>query len=400
MSNDPTLGFQTHCTHSGDEWNKTGHVSSPICQSTTFDFPDTTEGARRAADISADEFYGRWGSRNERELEALMASLEGAEASVCTSSGLATISMVLHAYLKPGDHCVAVHHCYSETKILFQELAEQLSIELTLVNSENMNQFEQAIRSDTTLVFVETPANPTLTLVDIQQVANTIKEKGNALFVVDSTFATPYNQNPLDHGADIVVHSATKYIGGHSDVVAGVCAGDKPTIDKVRKAFSFHGPKLDPFGAWLLCRGIRTLGLRMKQHNENALHIATFLEQHPKVQRVYYPFLDSHPQHTIAKHQMAGGGGMVCFEVEGGMDAGLTLISNVQLSKMAVSLGGVSSTITHPASMTHNLLPKEEREQAGITDGMLRLSVGIEETQDLIHDLEQALSQIHIPARS
>ncbi|KIN49522.1 MULTISPECIES: trans-sulfuration enzyme family protein [Bacillus] len=389
-------GFQTSCIHSGEEWNKSGHLSPPICQSTAFEFPNTEEGARRAADIHADEFYGRWGSRNEREFEAIIAALEGAEDAVSTSSGLAAISMVFHALLQPGDHCVAVHNCYSESKILIEELCKQHSVELTMISSEDIENYRNAINPNTKLVYAETPANPTITLVDIQEVSRITKEQSDAIFVVDSTFATPYNQQPLKLGADIVLHSATKYIGGHSDVVAGVCAGNKDLMSKVRKVFSFHGPKLDPFAAWLLCRGVRTLGLRVQKHNENALKIATFLENHPMVNKVYYPFLKSHKQHDIAARQMTGGGGMVCFEVKGGMNAGLSLISNVKLNKMAVSLGGYSSTITHPASMTHNLLPREEREKGGITDGMLRLSVGIEEVEDIQADLENALNQANL----
>lgn len=304
--------------------------------------------------------------------------------------------MVAHAFLEPGDHCVAVHNCYSETKILLEELARQHSVEITFINSDDIANFIDAIKPNTKLVYTETPANPTLTLVDIEKVTEITKEKSNAIFVVDFTFATPYNQQPLKLGADIVLHSATKYIGGHSDVVAGVCAGKKNLMDKVRKVFSFHGPKLDPFGAWLLCRGVRTLGLRMQRHNENALKIASFLEKHPMVSRVYYPFLKSHKQYELASYQMSGGGGMICFEVKGGMKAALALISNVKLNKMAVSLGGYSSTITHPASMTHNLLPRKEREKAGITDGMLRLSVGLEDFEDIQADLEYALNQINL----
>jgi len=216
-------------------------------------------------------------------------------------------------------------------------------------------------------------------------------KQANAIMVVDSTFASPINQNPLALGADIVMHSATKYIGGHSDVIAGVCAGRKEIINLVRKSFSFHGPHLDPFAAWLLCRGIRTLALRIRQHNENGLAVATWLENHSAVGRVWYPFLKSHSQHAIAKQQMRGGGGMVCFELKGGEQAALNLLSKVDMLKMAVSLGGVSSTITHPASMTHNLLPREEREKGGITDGMIRFSIGIENANDIIRELDAIL---------
>ncbi|ALA53083.1 aminotransferase class I/II-fold pyridoxal phosphate-dependent enzyme [Shouchella clausii] len=388
------LGFQTACTHGGDHWNKSGHLSPPICQSTAFEFPTTSEGAVRAADIKADEFYGRWGSRNERELEALIAALEEADDALCASSGLGAISMITHAFLNPGDHFIAVHNCYSETKILHESLAEQLSVDVTFIDSSDIHHYKQAIQPNTKLVFAETPANPTLSLVDISKVATLVHEQSDAVFVVDSTFATPYNQKPLKHGADIVVHSATKYLGGHSDVVAGVCAGSTELIDKVRHKYSFHGPHLDPFGAWLLCRGIRTLGLRMEKHNENALKLAQFLETHPKIRQVFYPFSESHPQYKLATKQMTGGGGMICFELKDGMDGGLGLISNVKLNKMAVSLGGYASTITHPASMTHNLLPREEREKGGITDGMIRFSVGIEEYEDIRDDLSQALDKI------
>lgn len=380
----------TNCVHGGDVANTSGHVSAPICLSTAFVFPDTSEGARRAADINAPEFYGRWGSRNSREFEGLIAALEGAEDAVCASSGLGIVSMIAHAYLTRGDHFIASHNCYSEVKILLADLANRFGIECTFVRSENIENFASAIRPNTKIVFTETPANPTLSLVDIASVSKLCKEVG-AKLVVDSTFASPINQRPLELGADIVVHSATKYIGGHSDVVAGVCAGNKSTLDPVRKTFSFHGPHLDPFAAWLLCRGIRTLGLRIRQHNENGLAIAKYLENHSSVSRVWYPLLESHPQHAVASRQMTGGGGMVCFELKGGMNAALKLISNVAMIKMAVSLGGVSSTITHPASMTHNLLPKEEREKGGITDGMIRFSVGIEQSSDIIDELDSVL---------
>jgi methionine-gamma-lyase len=286
-----------------------------------------------------------------------------------------------------------VHSCYSETKILHESLARQLGVEVIFVDSQEIQSFDDAIRPDTKLVFVETPANPTLGLVDIESVAALVHERCDGVLLADSTFATPYNQQPLALGADIVVHSATKYIGGHSDVVAGVCAGNQDLMGKVRKTFSFHGPHLDPFAAWLLCRGVKTLSLRMERHNDNAMRLASFLQRRPEVSRVYYPMLESHPQHELAVRQMRGGGGMVCFEVADGLQGALDLVESVDLCKLAVSLGGTDSLITHPASMTHNLLSPQELANAGITEGMIRFSVGIENPVDIQTDIERALSR-------
>jgi methionine-gamma-lyase len=394
MSQHEGTGFDTRCVHGGDHRNRSGQVTTPIHLSTTFEFPDTSEGARRAADIAADEFYGRWGSVNAREFEALIAALEGTDDAVCAGSGLAAIAMVLLAFLNPGDHFIGVHACYSETKILHESLARQLGVDATFVDPSDVGNFASAMRSNTKLVYAETPANPTLTLVDIEAVAKVVHEHPGCVFVVDSTFATPYNQTPLSRGADIVVHSATKYIGGHSDVVAGVCAGPGALMERVRKKFSFHGPHLDPFAAWLLCRGVKTLGLRMEKHNCNASRLARWLEAQPAVSRVYYPMLDSHPQHDLAKRQLSAGGGMICFEVAGGREAALDLVSNVRLCTLAVSLGGAHSLITHPASMTHNLLSDKELERAGITGGMIRFSVGLESAEDIERDLMEALQCI------
>lgn len=380
----------TDCIHGGDSENVFGHVSAPICQATAFEFPSVEEGASRAADIAAPNFYGRWGSHNTRELEALISALENTETAVSASSGLAIVSAIAHSYLRHGDHFVASHNCYSEVKILLESLSDQFDIECTFVRSDIREEFDAAIRENTKVIFVETPANPTLSLVDIEYVSK-LSQKVGALLVVDSTFASPINQSPLELGADIVMHSATKYLGGHSDVVAGVCAGKKSIIDPVRKTFSFHGSVMDPFAAWLLCRGIRTLGLRVRQQNSNALQVAEYLENHKSVSRVWYPFLKSHPQNELAKKQMSGGGGMICFELKGGMDAALNLITNVKMIKMAVSLGGVTSTITHPASMTHNLLPQEELDKAGISDGMIRFSIGVEHGEDIIRELDSLL---------
>jgi methionine-gamma-lyase len=231
-----------------------------------------------------------------------------------------------------------------------------------------------------------------LALADVAEIARIVHERSDAVLVVDSTFASPFNQQPLRLGADVVMHSATKYIGGHSDVVAGVAAGDAQRMAAVRERFSFHGPHLDPFAAWLLCRGIRTLGLRMERHNANALRLARFLEQQEIVAAVRYCMLPSHPQHELALRQMSGGGGMVCFEVRGGMDVALAVLQSLRLVKMAVSLGSVDSLLTHPASMTHNLLSSEELAIAGITEGMMRFSVGLEDAADIEGDLAEAFA--------
>ena len=384
--------FNTLCQIGrGDNNPLLGHISTPICQSTAFIFPDTETGAKRAEDITAPDFYGRWGSYNAREFEELIAVLENTEDAVCASSGLAIISMVLHSFLESGDHLVAPYACYSESKILIDSLCNKNKIEVTYVESDDVEQYATAIRPNTKLVYAETPANPKVSLVDIKKLASYTKSKSNAILVVDSTFASPFNQTPIDLGADIVLHSATKYIGGHSDVVAGVAAGKKTIMDKVRKTFSFHGPHVDPFAAWLLCRGVKTLGLRVAKQNENALTLSNWLHSHSAIESVTYPFHPSHPQYNLAKSQMRGGGGMVCFTMKGGKEAALNLVSKTKVIKMAVSLGGVRSTITHPASMTHNLLTDQELIDAGISSNMIRFSVGVEDVQDLINDLDSAL---------
>lgn len=384
-------GFQTSCLHGGDHRKRSLHVSTPIYLSTSFGLPDTTEGARRAGDIEADEFYGRWGSVNAREFETLMAALEGGEEAVCASSGMAIISMVMHSFLGSGDSFIGSRACYSETLILQQKLCNQIGVNSIFVDPSDLDQIASAIKSDTKLVYVETPANPGLSLVDIESVVTMARERSDAVVVVDSTFATPFNQKPLSLGADIVLHSATKYIGGHADVVAGVAVARHELAMKVRKTFSFHGPHLDPFAAWLLCRGIRTLGVRMERHNHNAHRLAQFLESHPAIVKVNYPFLPTFPQHGLAIKQMSGGGGMVCFEVQDAPTTALNILGNMKIIKMAVSLGAVDSLLTHPASMTHNLLTPKELEEAGITQGMMRFSVGLEDVEDLEGDLRNAL---------
>ncbi|HIP34031.1 MAG TPA: aminotransferase class I/II-fold pyridoxal phosphate-dependent enzyme, partial [Bacteroidia bacterium] len=348
--------FNTLCQIGQNKEALLGHISTPICQSTAFIFPDTTTGAKRAEDIKAHNFYGRWGNYNSREFEELIATLEKTDDAVSASSGLGIISMVLNTFLNPGDHIVASYECYSETKILIDFICKKLQLEVDFIGSENIQNYKKAIKRNTRIVYIETPANPRVSLVDIETLSEYVKETEKGLLIVDSTFASPFNQNPILLGADMVLHSATKYIGGHSDVIAGVVAGRQELVNQVRKTFSFSGPHLEAFSAWLLCRGIKTLGLRIDKQNSNALALSEWLNNHPSIELVRYPFHPSHPQYTLAKKQMRGGGGMICFYVKGGSQAALNLVSNTKLIKMTVSLGGVRSTITHPASMTQNLL--------------------------------------------
>jgi methionine-gamma-lyase len=385
-------GFQTVCLHAGRKASKSMHVATPISLSTSFEFSSASEAAEQAADIESDEFYGRWGSINAREFEAIVAALEGGEDAVCAGSGLAIISMVLHAFLRSGDHFVGSRQCYSEALILQRELCAQMNVEATFVDSTDLEEIGSAITAKTKLVHVETPANPALSLADIEEVVALARTQSDAVVVVDSTFASPYNQQPLSLGADVVLHSATKYIGGHSDVVAGVAVARQELAWKIRKCFSFHGPHLDPFAAWLLCRGLKTLGIRMERHNTSAMRLAEHLRTHPLVSKVSYPFLASHPQHDLAVRQMSGGGGMVCFELRGGSESALRLLEELKIIKMAVSLGSADSLLAHPASMTHNLLSPRQLAEAGISAGTMRLSVGLEDPDDLEADLGEALT--------
>jgi methionine-gamma-lyase len=384
-------GFQTRCCHGGDHRDRSGHVATPIYLSSNFKFPTPEEGARRAVDMAADEFYGRWGTINARELEALVASLELADDAVSCASGLAAISLLLHSFLRPGDHFLGSEACYAETLILQKSLCEQMGVAATFVDATDLDAVAAAVQPNTKLAFFESPANPVLSLTDIGAASALVRERSDAIVAVDSTFATPFNQNPIALGADVVLHSATKYLGGHSDVMAGVAAGHGPLITRMREHLSFHGSQLDPFSAWLLCRGLRTLGLRMERQNATALSLAEMLQEHHAVAHVRYPFLPQHPQHELARAQMRAGGGVVSFDVRGGDDVAARVLTQLRLLTMTVSLGAVTTLITHPASMTHNLMSPAERRAAGIADGMMRVSVGLEELDDLRADLEHAL---------
>ncbi len=385
-------GLQTRLIHGAATAEETTAVSPPIYQTATYRLRTPEEGAELAAEVAPATFYTRYGSPNEKQVEVLLADLEGAEAALAVGSGMAAITVALMAHLRAGDHVVAQQAHYTAALTLLTQTLPSYGVEVTLVPGPDTAAFAAAMRPNTRVVYTESPTNPTMELTDLAATA-AIAHAGGALAITDNTFASSYNQQPLALGCDLVVHSATKYLNGHADVTAGAIIGARPHIERAWESLRVYGPVLHPFEAWLLRRGLLTYPLRMAVHNRNALAIATFLESHPAVSRVYYPGLVSHPQHALATRQMPGGyGGMLAFEMRGGYDAAYRLIGRTRLCVLAVSLGGVETLITHPASMIHTRQTDAERAAAGISPGLIRLSVGIEDVADIQADLAQALA--------
>lgn len=378
-----------HGVHQSDR--EAGALSMPIYQTSTFIFENAAQGARRFKGEEEGYIYSRLGNPNTDALAQKIARLEGFEAGLCTASGMAAVANVILAIAKNGDHIIIDDTVYGGTHYLVEDDIKNLGIEVTRVDAAQPSQVADAMRENTVLVLIETPANPTMKLIDIAAIAE-ITHRGKAKLCVDNTFCTPYLQRPIVFGADIVLHSATKYIGGHGDVVAGIVVGDKEFIQKAFKVSTHYGWTMAPFNAWLLLRGLKTLALRVERASENALKIAEWLEKHPAVESVAYPFLPSHPQYELAKKQMKAGGGVIAFEMKGGYEAGRALMDSVKLCTLAVSLGDCDTLIQHPASMTHAGMSAEAMKEAHLTPGMVRLAVGIEHVDDLIADLEQALA--------
>ena len=388
-------GLQTTAVHAGEAENPSRGLSSPIFQSATYRFETTRDISEAMAAGAHPEFYGRYGSPNTKQVEETVAQLESGEAALAVASGMAAVSLVLLSLLKAGDHMVAQRTIYPTSFNLIQRKISNLGIEVTFVDQTKPDSFLAAIQPNTRIIYVETPANPTLTLTDLRKIASIANDHG-LLAVADNTFATPYNQKPLSLGFHIVIHSATKYLSGHSDVVAGMIVGDKDTIGKMWQDHILFGALLHPQEAWLLRRGLKTFGLRMKQHNTNAEKIAQFLAQHPAVEQTFYPGLTLHPQHDLARQQMNGGyGGMVSFILRGGLEATYQFLERLDLISLAVSLGGAHSLITHPASTVSSVQTEQEMIASGIHPGLVRLSVGLEDASDIITDLESSLKTNH-----
>ncbi len=391
MERNSNRGLQTKAIHAGDVENPSSGVSSPIYQAATYHFDDPADIAKAMTSVGHPQFYGRYASPNTRQVQETVAALEDGEAALALSSGMAAVSLTLLGNLKAGDHIVAQKTLYPTTYKLIHHKLPTLGIESTLVDQTDVNAFAEAIQPNTRLIYMESPANPVMSLTDIAAVSDLAKVKGITT-VVDNTFASAFNQRPLSLGADLVLHSGTKYLGGHSDLVAGVLVGSKKRIDHLWHEHVMFGGVLHPFDAWLLERGLKTYGLRMARHNENGLAVARFLAAHSAVSQVHYPGLPEHPQYELARRQMLGGfGGMVCFDLHGGREAGYQLLKRLKLISLAVSLGGVHSLITHPASTISAVQSNEEIAASGVRPGLVRFSVGLEDTADLIADLAQAL---------
>lgn len=385
---------QTKLIHSADEHNPTPAISPPIYQTSTYEFdtPEAIAGAMNT--VNHPQFYGRYASPNTAQVEAAIAELEGGGAGIATASGMAAVALTLLSFLEAGDHIVAQTSLYPTTSNLITRKLPQLGITHTLVDQKSPDAFVTAVQSNTKVIYVETPTNPVLTLTDLSAIAQ-IGQKHNIMTIADNTFATPYNQNPLSLGIDIVLHSATKYLSGHTDVIAGLIVSDQDRIEQLWRNHILLGSLLHPQEAWLLLRGLKTFNLRMAQHNANALTVAQFLEGHPAVREVYYPGLASHPQYDLAGKQMNPGyGGVVCFDLKGGAEAGYVLLQNIELIKLAVSLGGLHSLITHAASTISSVRTPEEITASGVQPGLVRLSVGLEDPLDIIEDLDHALQKV------
>ncbi|MDR7510392.1 MAG: aminotransferase class I/II-fold pyridoxal phosphate-dependent enzyme [Armatimonadota bacterium] len=383
-------GFQTRAIHGGAVRDGLRAVTFPIYESSTFWYDTVAEGAALGADRGEGWYYTRWGNPTTRLFEERIALLEGGEDALATASGMAAITTAVLSTAPPGTHVVAPRAIYQATSELLRVVAPRLGIEVTFIDGMDVEAYERALRPVTRLLYIETPNNPLLQVGDIAAIVALARGAGAAT-IVDNTFASPFNQRPLELGADLVVHSATKYLGGHADVTAGVIVGSRERIAEAKRLFRILGPVLDPMAAWLLLRGLKTLGVRVERHNHNAMRLAQFLAGHPQVAVVHYPGLPSHPQHAVAARQMRGFGGMLSFEVRGGLDAGVRCVEALRTCLMAVSLGGVETLVAHPASTTSVGIPQAERERAGITDGLIRVSVGIEDVEDLIADFDQAL---------
>ncbi|MDA3953920.1 MAG: aminotransferase class I/II-fold pyridoxal phosphate-dependent enzyme [Bacteroidales bacterium] len=388
------LGFDSKLIHAGDFEDAFGSAVTPIYQTSTFAFRDSKHGADLFAGREKGFIYTRIGNPTIDALENKLAELENGYRGIALASGMAAVTTVYMALLAQGDHIVCTSAVYGPSRGVLESHFAKFGVESSFVDTSKLEEIEKAIKSNTKVLYLETPANPTIALVDIKK-ASEIAHKHGLIVVVDNTFCSPYLQRPLDLGADVALHSLTKFINGHADIVGGaLVAKDEEVYNKLRKTMVYMGGNMDPHQAYMVIRGVKTMSLRIDRAQESSMKVAEYLENHPKVEWVKYPGLKSFPQYELAQEQMDGPGAMISFELKGGYEAGTTLMDNVKLALLAVSLGGVETLIQHPASMTHAGLSKEARLEADITDGLVRFALGIENVEDIIADLDQALAKI------
>jgi len=385
---------ETKAVHgAADLEKKNGPLSTPIYQTSTFEVIDNDEQVRVR---NTDHHYTRYGNPTNTVAEKTIAELEGMDAALTFASGMGAVTTTMMALLKSGDHVVAQRDIYGGVSKFLSQWLPKMGIETTFVDTNEYEQHERAIRPNTKLLHLESPTNPTLRVVDLKKVA-AIARQHRLLSMIDATFGTPINQHPAEYGIDLVMHSGTKYLSGHSDLICGAVVGRHELIERIWETRTTLGNCMDPHASWLLVRGLKTLAVRVTRQNENALRVAEFLADHAKVRSVHYPFLKSHPQYAVARQQMSGGGGMVSFEVEGTGEDARRVSEAMRLFTLATSLGGVESLVSIPVLTSHAMIPAETRAKMGVTEQMIRLSVGIENADDLIADLEQALQAVSAP---
>jgi len=390
-----TRRLNTQTIHAGQHSDPaTGAVAPPIFQSSTFAFSSCAQGAKRFIGDEDGYIYTRMGNPTVKRLEDAVSTIEGGSGAIATSSGMAALNTVIFSVLHQGDHLIGTRSVYGPSRVVVERDWRRFGIESTFVDTSQPSLIEDALRPNTKLIFIETPANPTIVITDIRHVADIAHDHG-ALLMVDNTFASPILQRPIEHGADIVIHSMTKFINGHTDIVAGIVVpANTPLFDKIKRVSNYLGACMDPHQAWLALRGFKTLALRIKACQQNAGQVARFLESHPAIEWVRYPGLASHPQHDLAHRQMDGPGALISFEIKGGVEAGPLFLNHLELLTLAVSLGGIETLIQHPSSMTHAAMSREDRIAAGITDGLIRVSVGCEDVDDIIGDLNRSLAHV------
>lgn len=398
MNNDSlkNKGFATKAIHGGHQPNQFGALSTPIYQTSTFVFDNAKQGGDRFACKEEGYIYTRLGNPTNTTLEEKVALLEGTDACMSVASGIAAVASAMWTALKAGDHVVASDTLYGCTFAYLNHGLTRYGVEVTFCDASDPENIKKAMKPNTKVVYLETPANPSLKINDIETICNIAHENKDCLVFVDNTFCTPYLQRPVELGADVIIHSGTKYLNGHGDVISGFVCGTSEFIQNVRffGVKDMTGATLSPFDAFLIARGLKTLEIRMEKHCNNAMKVAEFLEAHPAVERVYYPGLKSFEQYDLAKKQMKLPGAIIAFELKGGLEEGITVMDNVKLCKLAVSLGDAETLIEHPASMTHSPYTAEERAAVGISDSLVRLSVGLENPEDIIEDLNNVLNMI------